>query len=140
MKKTLSLSLVPIVILALTSVAPAVIKAPTKPLSERVENAETVFLGKVINKKVQGDWARAELLVESPLKNAKKGTKIEIIWRINVGRLKIYDTADGTQGIAILKDKHQGRYWLRSDKFEAPDKLKEVKRILAAAEAKKPKG
>jgi hypothetical protein len=124
--------------LTLTTVTESTAKAPTKPLPERVANAEAVFLGKVINKKVEGDWARAELLVEEPLKNAKKGAKIEVIWRINLGNLPIYDAAEGTRGVAILKDQHEGRYWLRSDKFEKPDRVDEVKGIISAAAEKKP--
>lgn len=135
MKKNLLLA--HCMVVAMTTFALAETKAPTKPLSERVGNAETVFVGKVIEKKVEGDWARAELLVEEPLKNAMKGAKIEVIWRIKLGRnLFIYDTEEGTQGIAILKDRHEGRFWLRSDKFEKPDKLAEVKAIITAAKEK----
>jgi hypothetical protein len=117
-------------VLCAGSTALATIKAPTKPLSERVENAETVFLGTVVNKVVTGDWARAEILVEEPLKNAEKDAKVEVIWRIKIGGLPIFDTAAGTQGVAILKDKHEGRFWLRSDKFEKPEKLDAVKDLI----------
>lgn len=132
-KMTLKLAITTFAVALFASVAVADIKAPTKPLSERVGNAEFVFVGKVINKVVEGDWARAEVLVETPLKNVEKAAKIPVTWRIKLGQFSIYDTAEGSQGIAILKDKHEGRYWLRSDKFEAASKLKEVKGILADA-------
>jgi hypothetical protein len=136
--KTLYLAFLPCVLLTLTTASLA-IRAPTKPLKDRLTAAETVFLGKVVNRTVTGDWARAELVVEEPLRNAKKGQKVEVIWRIKVGNFRIYDVAELTRGIAILKDKHQGRYWLRSDKFEKPDKLAEVKGLMGAALAKQPK-
>jgi hypothetical protein len=129
-KNTLNLFIAACIALIFASVTFADIKARTKPLPERVGNAETVFLGKVINKVVEGDWVRAELLVETPLKNTEEGVKIQVIWRIKVGQFPIYDTAEGTRGIAILKNKHEGRYWLRSDKFESPDKVEEVKGII----------
>lgn len=140
MTRTLHLNLIACLLLPL-SITPiaAGSRAPTKPLSERVQQAETVFLGKVVNKVVDGDWAQAELLVEQPLRNAKKGMKIDVTWRITVGSFFIYDVADGTQGIAILKDKHKNRYWLRADKFEKPEKLAEVKALIKATYAETPK-
>ena len=126
----ISLTLIPCILLVWTTVTLATTKAPTKPLAERVSDAETVFLGKVINKKIEGDWATAELLVEEPLKNAEKGAKCEVVWRISLGKLMIYDTAEGTTGIAILGDKHKGRYWLRDDKFENPKTLEKVKKLI----------
>jgi len=138
MNKTLRLTILPCVLVALTATSPAV-RAPTKPLKVRLAAADTVFLGKVVNKAVAGDWARAELVVEEPLRNAKKGGEVEVVWRIKVGAFRIYDVAEGTRGIAILKDKHQGRYWLRGDKFEKPDKLAEVRGLIGAAPAKQPK-
>lgn len=113
-----------------TTAFAAAVRAPTRPLKERVQGAETVFLGKVVNKVVEGDWARAELLVKEPLRDAKEGAKVEVIWRIRVGNMFIYDVAEGTSGVAILSDKHEGRYWLRSDKFEDPKKIEEVKALI----------
>ena len=101
--------------------------AKPKPLKERVANAELVFVGKVVNRVLEGDWVRAELIVEQPLRGVKKGEKIKVIWRKTIGGRKIYDTAEGTRGIALLKDKHEGRYWLRLSKFEGGDKLEKVK-------------
>lgn len=108
------------------------VRAPTEPLKERVRAAETVFVGKLINKAVEGDWVRAELLVEEPLVSSKRDSKIEVIWRATIGGTPIYDTDENSRGIAILKDKHEGRYWLRDDKFEDLNKLAEVKKILKA--------
>ena len=109
----------------LTSEIWATIRAPTPPLEERVKAAETVFVGKLINKVVEGDWVRAELLIEEPLKNSEKGAKVLVIWRATLGGRPIYDTPEDSEGIAILGDKHEGRYWLRDDKFEPVGKLDE---------------
>ena len=138
--KTLQFTLMPCVLLTLTAVSMGV-RAPTPPLKDRVGAAETVFLGKVVNKVVTGEWASAELLVEEPLRNAEKGKKTKVIWRIKsgAGRFHIYDVAEGTRGVAILKYKHGGRYWLGGDKFENPDKLAEVKGLIAAVSANQPK-
>jgi hypothetical protein len=114
------------------------IRAPTKPLKDRVSAADTVFLGKVVNKVTTGDWASAELVVEEPLRNAEKDEKIKVTWRIKLGRLHVYDVREGTRGVAILKGKHNGRYWLRGDKFENPNKLAEVKGLIAAVSANQP--
>jgi len=127
------------VLLTITAASLA-IRVPTPPLKTRLAAAETVFLGKIVNKAVTGDWARAEILVEEPLRKARKGAKVEVTWRIKSGNFRIYDVADGTRGIAILKDKYKGRYWLRGDKFEKPEKLAEVKGLLGAAAAAPPKG
>jgi len=137
-KKTLQFTLTLCVLLTLTTISMGV-RAPTKPLKDRVGAADTVFLGKVANKVVTGEWASAELVVQEPLRDAKKGEKIEVIWRIKLGRFQIYDVAEGTRGIAILKDKHKGRYWLRSDKFESPDKLAEVKGLIGDPAADNPR-
>ena len=112
--------------------ATGAVRAPTPPLEERVKAAESVFVGKLINKVVEGDWVRAELLVQEPLKNTKKDEKVLVIWRATIGGQPIYDTPEDSRGIAILGDKHEGRYWLRSDKFEPVDKLDEVKKIIDA--------
>lgn len=106
------------------------LKAPTKSLEYRVQAAELVFVGTVINKVIDGDWVRAELLVEEPLVNTKQAEKIAVTWRTTIGNIAIYDTAEGSHGIAILKDMRKGRYWLRSDKFETLDKIDSVKEVL----------
>ena len=132
MKKPFKLALsLPILLTLATTVL--AIREPAKPLKDRVSAAETVFLGKLVNRVEEGEWVRAELLVEKPLRKAEKGAKVEVIWRKTLGNLLIYDAAEGDRGIAILKDKHKGRYWLRADKFEKPDKLAEVKKRLIQA-------
>lgn len=88
------------------SVEKANLRAPEKPLAERVHGADSVFVGKVINRVADGDWVRAELLVEEPLRDVHKGDKFEIIWRAKIGDMPIYDVAEGVRGIAILDDKH----------------------------------
>ena len=107
------------------------LKAPTKPLAERVGGADSVFVGKLINRVEDGDWVRAMLLVEEPLRDVQKGEKIQVIWRKKIGDIAIYDAAEGDKGIAILDDKHEGRYWLRDDKFEPLDQLDLVKELIA---------
>ena len=129
--KSIRIPLLLAVLLA-TSTSLFAVRAPTKPLSERVKAAELVFVGKVINKIVEGDWVRAELIVEEALHGVKEEQKVLVIWRATIGGQPIYDTAAGTKGIAILGDKHEGRFWLRDDKFEPVDKLAEVKKLLSA--------
>ncbi|MFK7788361.1 MAG: hypothetical protein AB8C95_02565 [Phycisphaeraceae bacterium] len=120
--------------LVITSTLRADTRVPTAPLEERVKAAEVVFVGKLIDKKVQGDWATAKLLVKESLHNVKVDQTIEVTWRIQIDNRPIYDVAEGTERIAILKDKHKGRYWLRTDKFEGLEKLDKVKQILKKAE------
>jgi len=128
-----SLIFMPAILLILTTVVMADTRLPTKPLKERVNAAETVFVGKLINRVEDGDWVRADLLVETPLHKAKKDTKVQVTWRKNLGSRVIYDAAEGTKAIAILGDKYKERYWLRADKFESVDQLDEVKAIIKAA-------
>jgi len=121
-----------LIVVAGTPVSVSVAKtlAPEKPFAERLSDAETIFVGVVTNKVLDGDWARADLLVETPLFNAEQGAKVAVIWRTAVGGQPLYDAASGSKAIAVLKDKHEGRYWLRTDKFENIAKLDEAKRTL----------
>ncbi|MGE9271504.1 MAG: hypothetical protein ACQKBU_11935 [Verrucomicrobiales bacterium] len=118
-------------ILALTSPTHA-IQAQTKPLSIRVQQAQCVFVGKVIHKAVEGDWARAQLLVEEPLAGVKKGQKVDVLWRLRIASQPLFDTPEGSRGIAILTDLRDGRYWLRHDRFEDLKKIEEVRRFIQA--------
>ena len=106
------------------------VKAQPKSLKERVKDAELIFVGKVVNRVVKGDWVRAELVVEKPFRGVKKGEKVKVIWRKTIGGREIYDTGENTRGIALLKGKHEGRYWLRADRFEGGEKLEEVKKLV----------
>ena len=106
--------------------------SPETPFADRLSEAETVFIGVVTNKVLDGDWARADLLIETPLFNAEQGAKVPVIWRTAVSGRPLYDAASGSRAIAILKDKHEGRYWLRTDKFENIAKLDEAKRVFAS--------
>ena len=106
------------------------VKAQPKSLKERVKDAELVFVGKVVNRVVKGDWVRAELVVEKPFRGVKKGEKVKVIWRKTLGGREVYDTGEDSRGIALLKGKHEGRYWLRADKFEGGEKLEEVKKLV----------
>jgi len=128
-------TLTPMMIGVLASVAVAKTLAPEKPFAERLSDAETVFVGVVTNKVLDGDWARADLLVETPLFNAEQGAKVAVIWRTAVGGQPLYDAASGSKAIAVLKDKHEGRYWLRADRFENIAKLDEAKRALKSRDA-----
>lgn len=109
--------------------------APTEPLAERVRKADIIFVGKIVNRVVDGDWVRAELLVEEPLRNAKLDEKKPIIWRASISGEALRGGAEGTRGIALLTDQHEGRYWFRADKFEPLTALPEIKRLLAPANA-----
>ncbi len=121
----------------------SMVKMPPPSLEKRVSAAKTVFVGKVVNKVIHGDWVHAELIVETSLKNAKCKERIKVIWRAKSGgRLMIgvppgFDVAEGTRAIAILKDKHEGRYWLRGDKFENLKNLDKVKALIKAQIEKK---
>ena len=108
-------------------------------LRDRVNAAEKVFLGKLINRVEDGDWVKAELLVELPMKNAEKGANVAVIWRKKLGNKTIYDAVEGTRGIAVLKDRHEDRYWLREDKYEKPAMFAEVENILSGADGGKRK-
>lgn len=105
-------------------------RLPTKPLEERVRGAETIFVGKVINKVVTGDWARAELEVLTPLKNVKKGAKVSVIWRVEISGRQLFDIAEGAKFMALLKGKHEGRYWLHGEKFKNEKQLNQVKSFI----------
>jgi len=105
---------------------------PTPPLSERVQAAELIFVGTVIERAEEGDWVRAVLRVDEPLHGLKEEQKrVEVIWRTRIHEQDIYDADDGQRGIAILSDKHEGRYWLRADKFEPVAMLDDVKKLIA---------
>lgn len=105
--------------------------APPRPLGERVAEAEKVFVGTLVDREVDGDWVRAELRVDTPLRGVKEKERVKVVWRKRVGEFKVDDAPAGKRGVAILKDMHEGRYWLRADKFEPLDKLDEVKKCLA---------
>ena len=105
-------------------------RLPPKPLEERVRGAETIFVGKVINKVVTGDWARAELEVLTPLKNVKKGAKVSVIWRVEISGRQLFDIAEGAKFMALLKGKHEGRYWLHGEKFKNEKQLNQVKSFI----------
>ena len=132
-------ALIPCVLLAVTALAFAQgLRAPTPPLKERVNRAETVFLGKVADRIVEGGWVRASLVVEEPLWKAERGKNVPVIWTkpADTGLFMAdgvtFDANEGARGVAILTDKHEGRYWLREDKFEDPKKLDEVKALVQA--------
>ena len=102
----------------------------SQTLSERVRGVKTVFVGKVINKVIAGDWARAELEVLTPLKNTKKGAKVSVIWRVKISGRGLFDIAEGAKYMALLKGKHEGRYWLHGEKFKNEKQLNQVKSFI----------
>lgn len=106
-------------------------RAPLKSLTERVDEAEKVFAGKLINKKVEDEWATAELLVETPFSKTEKGLKIPVMWRTSLGGNKMYNPEEGTRGVAILKPSNDGKYWLRTDTFLDISELEKVKAALS---------
>ncbi len=105
------------------------------PLAHRVQQAETVFVGKLVNKVVQGEWVQAELLVEEPMKNAVLNRMVKVVWRSEIDGMPIYDVAEGVRGIAILSDQLDGRYWLRADKFEEVKRRNEIAALITASKA-----
>ena len=52
------------------------LRIAVEPLEKRVEKAEKIFVGKLINRVQDGEWVRAELLVDVPIHNVKKGDKV----------------------------------------------------------------
>lgn len=117
----------------------AMLKAQPKTLKERLEEADKVFLGKLTKRVVKGQWVMAELVVEKALKNVKKGDKVKVIWREKIGGKILFNAVDGAEGVAILSDKHEGRYWLRSDKFEDIKTLRKVENFVTPEAVKEEK-
>ena len=105
--------------------------APPRPLAERVREAEMVFAGTVVDRVEDGDWVRATLRVDKALQGVARKQKIKVIWRKRIGGSLFFDVEDGAKGVALLKDKHEGRYWLRGDRFEPIGKLDEIAGMLA---------
>ena len=90
--------------------------APTKPLPTRVQEAEKVFVGVLMNRKLlEGDWCHADLKVTQAIKGVKVGELVPVLWRPKIAR---YDARENQKGLAVLKYSHKNRYWLRSDTFE----------------------
>ena len=119
-----------------TASAHALSRMPVPPLSDRVEQAELVFLGTLIERAEDGEWVRAVLRVDESLRVPEGMRRVEVIWRVRVGDREVYDAAEGQRGVAILDDKHEGRYWLRTDKFEPAERLGEVRELVSEAPRK----
>lgn len=117
-------------------VAHALSLAPPRPLSERVGEAEKVFAGTLVEREERGDWVQAELRVDTPLRGVAEGQKVKVTWRKRLGDFQVYDAKEGQRGVALLKDKHEGRYWLRADKFESLEQLDEVRKLLGSGDGK----
>ncbi len=117
--------------LGVAGVALSLSLAPPRPLSERVAEAEKIFVGTVVNRVEKDGWVRAELRVDTPLRRVEAKQKVPVVWRPKIRDVILFDAEEGRRGIAILKDKHEGRYWLRADKFETVEKLEEVKKLVA---------
>ena len=134
MKRTLITALLSFATLLVT--APALSIAAPPSVEQRVAKAETVFAGKLINRvEVEGDWIHAELQVTEPLYRAKPGEKVPVVWRlVKFNDAVIFDCPEGKQGVAILSDMHEGRYWLRDDKFLSIDLLADVKKAVEKLE------
>jgi hypothetical protein len=113
--------------------------APPRPLAERVAEAEKVFVGTLVDRVEDGDWVRGKLRVDTALRGVEEKQQIKVIWRKRVGDFQVYDAKQGARGIALLGDKHEGRYWLRADKFEPVEKLDEVAGLMARKDGGKPK-
>lgn len=156
-RRTTCCILISCIVATMTTIAIALTIAPTTPLAERVSQADTIFIGTITNKVVDGDWVRADLIVQEPLKNAEKGKHVPVTWRLiieggelvpekiegnaegplkRVGGRPVFDVPAGSRAIAILDDKHEGRYWLRADKFVDLAQFAEVKKSIRAMDGK----
>lgn len=123
-----------ILVFALLLLLPSTVSATSilpdkRTLEQKVSDADLIFIGKVINKKVNGDWAQAELLVEEPIAGVKKGEKIKVTWRIQVQGRPIYDTKEGLHGLVMLRNtnKYKERFW-----FKGVKDIKLKKKVIAA--------
>lgn len=95
--------------------APASIRAPSKPMTTRVHEADKVFVAEVVNRKLlKDDWCHADLKVIKAIKGVKLGELVPVVWRPKVGH---FNTQEDQLGLAILKPAHEKRYWLRLDTF-----------------------
>ena len=132
--------------------------APGKPdaFEHLLIKAETVFVGRVINRTVDGDWVRAELVVEDALWNAQPRERVPVVWRSKLSRVErfsntvdtdagmslgdqaaaLYDAQEGDRALAILSYKETavypslGLYKLSKSRYVFLDKLKKAKDVL----------
>ncbi len=86
---------------------------PDAPLETRVQETDKVFVGVLLNlKKLEGDWCHADLKVTKAIKGVEVGELVPVQWR---PKIAYYDAEENQEGLAVLKYKDGGRYWLRSD-------------------------
>jgi len=104
--------------LFMSTISNGSIRLKERTLEERVADADLIFVGKVIDKQVSGEWAKAKLVVEEPIAGVKKGDKIPVTWRVSIKGHYIYDTEEGLHGLVMLKNsnQHQSRYWFKGVK------------------------
>ena len=94
---------------------PSSVRAPEKPLTTRLHEADKVFVGELVNRSpLKDDWCHADLKVTRALKGVKLGELVPVVWRPKVGR---YNAEENQLGLAVLKPAHEKRYWLRPDTF-----------------------
>ena len=130
MNRTLLTALLSFATLLVT--APALSIAAPPSVEERVAMAETVFVGKLINRmEVEDGWVHAELQVIEALHGARVGEKVPVVWRlVRFNDALLFDCPEGKQAVAILGDMHKGRYWLRDDKFLSMDLIDDAKKAI----------
>lgn len=115
-----------------TFAAKADIRAPTKPLATRVQEADKVFVGVLINRKLlEGDWCHADLKVTQAIKGCEIGELVPVLWRPMIAR---YDAKENQKGLALLKPTYEKRYWLRSDTFEDAKLTDQAVKLLGGQE------
>lgn len=91
------------------------VRAPEKPLTTRLHEADKVFVGELVNRKpLKDDWCHADLKVTRALKGVKLGELVPVVWRPKVAR---YNAEENQLGLAVLKHAHEKRYRLRPDTF-----------------------
>lgn len=123
---------------ALQGPVEALSRMPVPPLRERVAAAEEVAIVTLTQREERGEWARGTLRIDHPIHGSPAGTELPVIWRTTLDDTPIYDAAVGARGIAVLKDRHQGRYWLGQDKLLAFDKLAQVMQVVGGEPQDRP--
>ncbi len=124
------------VMLAVIQLPALALQAPTEAIAVRVEKAKKIFLAEVINRVEKDGWVRAELLVKEAVFGVEKDEKVKVIWRKPSQNPLLadgvtFDVAEGAVGVALLGDQHEGRFWLRDDRFEPVTKLDPIKKLAA---------
>jgi hypothetical protein len=111
-----------------TILATATSLAPEESLEKRVQSAEKIFVGTLINRKVlEDDWCHADLKVTRVIAGVTVDELIPVQWRPEAAT---YNAKENQVGLAILRYKDGKRYWLRPDTFVDPKFADEAIKFL----------